>query len=918
MLIGRSAECAAVDQLLREVRGGGSGSLVVRGDPGIGKSALLGYAAESAQGFRVLQVTGIESEMEFAFAAVQQLCAPLIGHLGKLPGPQAEALRVAFGLADGAPPDRFLVGLGVLGLAAEDAVSQPLLCLADDAQWIDQTSLQALAFVARRLQRESVAIILAARVSAEVPDLTGLPERILGGLPDPDARALLTSVVPGRLDERVRDRIIAEAAGNPLAVLEFSQEVTETGDLAGGFGVSPWLPRPLADRVEERYLARTVALPAPARRLLLLAAAEPLGDPALLDRASRKLGMRMEDISPAELAGLIRVESRVTFRHPLVRSAIYRSAPASDRQVMHGVLADVTDAASDPDHVAWHRAHATFGPDEAVAADLERSAGRALARGGPAAAAAFLERAAALSPDAVRRADRTLAAARGKYDAGSTRAAGVLLATAQAGPLGELQQAQADELAARIMTATSRTGDAPAMLVRAAARFARLAPGLGRRTYLDAIMAAMLAVAGEGDAGWQDVARAARAAPAARDPGHADDLLLDGLVVQATEGYAAGLDSLRRAIAAFLAESPRSGVSVGVLWLACRTAMNLWDDESWYQLASRLVVSARGAGTLIDMPGALAALASVTLLTGDFAAAASLFGEAYTTAAAIGTYPSMHGQLALAAWQGQQAPEPGRQDGTAADQGNAGAGGADHPAGSDIWTYTTAVRCNGLGRYAEALAAAQRGSENADKLGYALWALPELAEAAARCGRGDLAAAATSRLAMTANASKTEWGLGMEARSRAFASTGAVAEEAYQEAIARLGATRLAAHLARAHLVYGEWLRREKRRLDARAQLRTAHEMLTAMGAGAFARRAEHELAATGERVRKRDIRPVVELTPQEAQIARLASDGRSNPDIAAQLFISPRTVEYHLHKIFTKLDISSRGQLTRALASRQ
>jgi DNA-binding CsgD family transcriptional regulator len=918
-LIGRVAERAAVDGLLRRVRDGGSGSLVLRGEAGIGKSAILEYAAAAAPGFRVLQVTGVESELELTFAALQQLCLPLAAHASRLPDTQASALRVAFGLSQGPPPDRFLVGLGVLGLAAEEAASRPVLCLADDAQWIDQTSLQSLALAARRLQSESVAVIFAVRAAAPVPELAGLPELALAGLPDQQARSLLASVVPGRLDDRVTERIIAEAAGNPLALLEFAREVTQTDGLAGGFGIShpasAWTQGPPADRVEERYLARVSAFPPPTRRLLLIAAAEPLGDPALLGRAAAAAGLSLRDLGPAELAGLVRVGTRVAFRHPLVRSAIYRSAPASERQEAHGFLAEATDPASEPDHCAWHRAHSTLGPDEAVASELERSADRAVSRGGPAAAAAFLERAAQLSPDPGLRASRTLAAAQARFDAGATGAAARLVAAAQTGPLGELRQARAEHLAARIMV-TAHTSDAPAALTAAAARFGPLDAELARRTYLDAIMAAMLIGAADDATGWPEAARAARAAPpppegqAGGPEAQADDLLLDGLATAAAEGYAAGLAPLRRAVAAFLAErQPRSGAAVGVLWLACRTAMNLWDDESWYQLGRRLLASSREAGTLVDLPAALSALAAATLLRGDFAAATALADEADAVIAVRGGPAVVHPRLALAAWQGRAGASGEMSRGTGLP------GSPGRPAGTDIVLYTTAVHCNGLGRYEEALAAAQRASERAGLLGYTLWALPELAEAAARCGRPDLATAALQKLEQTAGAAGTDWGLGVRACARAQASSGAAAEASYREAIERLGRTRLTAYLARAHLVYGEWLRREKRRTDARAELRIAAEMLSAMSADSFARRAERELAATGERIRRRDIRPVAELTPQESQIARLAADGQSNPDIGAQLFISPRTVEYHLHKIFAKLDISSRGQLARALS---
>ena len=911
-LVGRHPECSAVDELLRQVSDGASGALVVRGEPGIGKSAILDYAAKAAGGFLVLAVTGIESEMEVVFSGLQQACAPMAGRLGQLPPPQADALRVAFGLsAATVPPARFLVGLGALGLIAEAAAARPVLCVVDDAQWIDRASLHALGFAARRLQRESVAMIFGARAGFAVPELAGLTELALGGLTEADARVLLTAAVPGRLDEQVQDRIVAEAAGNPLALLEFSHEITESGDLAGGFGVSPGVARPLADRVAERFLARVAALPAATRRLLLLAAAEPLGDPGLLRRAGLTFGANISDLAPAELAGLVRLRAQVTFRHPLVRSAIYRSAPAVDRQAAHAALAEATVAEHDQDRRAWHRAHATLGPDEAAAADLERSANRALTRGGPAAAAAFLERAAALSPDPGERARRNLAAAQSKYDAGSPGAAGSLISAAVAGPIDELQRARADQLAARIATVIRTGGDPPGLLLQAARRFGPLDAALARRTYLDAIMSAMILGDPRGTR-WLQVAGAARGAPPAPASvrPRSDDLLLDGLAALANDGYQAALPGLRDALHAFRTEGSedpagaRSTGAVGVLWLACQTAMNLWDDAAWVELSGRLLALARVNGALIDYAGALNIAALVAVLSGDFTAAAACNEESDVIAVTTQTYAPVHGRLALAAWQGR----PGAV---------AAPGSGDRGTNRTVRQYTTALLSNSLGRYEEALAAAEPCCENADHLGYPLWALPELAEAAARCGRADLAEEAVARLAETTAMSGADWGLGMLARCRALVSAGEAAEAGYLEAIDRLGRTRIKAHLARAHLLYGEWLRRSKRRGDARAQLRIASEMFTAMGAGAFAARADRELAATGERVRRRDVRPVVELTPQESQIARLASEGRSNPEIAAQLYLSPRTVEYHLSKIFAKLDITSRGHLARALAAR-
>jgi DNA-binding CsgD family transcriptional regulator len=912
-LVGRSAECAALDRLLAEVRQGASRSLVLRGDPGAGKSVLLDYLTAAAAGYLVIRVTGVESEMEFAFAALQQACTPLLKHLGQLPGPQADALRAAFGLSRAGPPDRFLVGLGVLGLAAEEAAAQPLLCIVDDAQWIDQTSLQALAVMARRLYGESVGVIFAARSGTVRGELTGFDELLLPGLAEPDARELLASVVPDRLDERVRDRIIAEAAGNPLALVEFSREITDAGELAGGFGVSPWVTRPLADRVAERYLARVTGLPAATRRLLLVAAAEPLGDPVLLRLAGGRLGLGLGDLAPAEAAGLVRFDAHVAFRHPLVRSAIYRSAPVADRQAAHAALAEVTDAEQDPDHRAWHRAQATFGPDESAAADLEQSANRALGRGGPAAAAAFLERAAALSPERAERARRQLAAAQPKYDAGSPREAADLLAAAQAGPLNEVQRARADQLAARIATVIGSAGDAPRLLLSAAARLTPRDPALARRAYLDAFMSAFV-TSGSTRTSWQEVGWAARQAPPPAGPPAASDLLLDGLTAQAVDGYRAGLPALRaalRTLASGSAELPGTEM-VSVLWLACRVAMNLWDDEAFVVMARRMVAATHGTGAVLEYPSALGMAATANLLTGNLAAAAADVERLDAAIAVTGGIPAMHGRLALAAWQGRPgapAGEAGRRDD--------GAAGQDRASGLGVAAYTTALLGNGGGQYAVAAAAASTVIGRTDQLGYTLWALPELVEAAVRSGDPALAAEAAALLDQTTLPSATDWALGTRARSRALISQGEQAAELYTEALSRLGRTSVKPQLARTHLVYGEWLRRAKRKTDARVQLRTAREMFDAMGADGFAQRAERELAATGERIRKRDVQPVVELTPQEAQIARLVADGDSNPEIAAELFISPRTVEYHLHKIFGKLDITSRGQLARALATR-
>jgi DNA-binding CsgD family transcriptional regulator len=911
MLRGRGQQCGVLAGLLADVRAGRSRALVIRGDPGIGKTVLLEYAAETAQDFQVARAEGVESEMELPFAALQQLCGRMLDRLGRLPDPQREALEVAFGLRTGAAPDRFLVSLAVLGLLSEGAAEQPLLCLVDDAQWLDQASAQALAFVARRLDAESVALLFGTRDLGPGGDLAGLNEMVLAGLADADARALLASVLPGRLDERVRDRIIAESGGNPLALLQLPSEVT-TAELAGGFGVPS--TGPLAGRIEDSYRRRIAALPEQTKRFLLLAAAEPTGDPALLSRAAGNLGISAEDAAvPAETDGLLAFGDRVIFRHPLVRSAVYRAAPAADRRRAHRALAEATDPGTDPDRRAWHRAQAAAGPDEHIASELERSAGRAQARGGLAAAAAFLERAATLTPEPPVRAARALAAAQAKYQAGAFDAALGLAATADSGPRNEFQRAQADLLRGQVAFASSHGSDAPPLLLKAARRFEPLDKRLARETYLEALSAALFAGRLTLGGGVREVAAAALAAPPPAQPARAPDLLLDGLALVITEGYPAGVPMLREAVSGFCSADVSRDEGLRWLWQGCHGAGLLWDYGSWDLLSARRVKLARDAGALTALPIALSTRVGVHLLAGEFAVAASLVEEVESVIEATGSSIAPYAALGVAALRGLEAEaveliEAGTKDAERRGEGE----------GLSFVHWAAAVLCNGLGRYAEALAAAQQASEDTAADLFANWALAEIVEAATRSGGPELASGALQRLSATAAASGTAWALGIEARSRALVSDGEDAEARYREAIDRLGRTRLRWELGRAHLLYGEWLRRQNRRVDAREQLRTAHQMLAAMGADAFAERAARELHATGERVRKRTAEPPARLTAREAQISRLVGDGLSNPEIAAQLFMSPRTVEYHLHKVFTKLDISSRNQLHGALAGRR
>jgi DNA-binding CsgD family transcriptional regulator len=906
-LRGRRNECDALDDLLAGLRAGQSRVLVLRGEAGIGKSELLDYLVRSASGCRIARATGHEYEMELAYAGLHQLCAPLLELRGGLPDPQRDALGTAFGLSAAPAPDRFVVGLGVLSLLSEAAERQPLLCVIDDTQWLDNASVLTLAFVARRLLAESVGVVFAVREPSNVPELNGLPELVVGRLSDEEARALLDSALPGRLDELVRDRIVAESHGNPLALLELPRGLT-ADELAGGFGVPDVAPP--QTRVEQSFLRRLELLPDDTRRLLLIAAAEPVGDVSLLWRAADRVGIRTDAAVAAQSAGLIDLGSLVRFRHPLVRSAVYQAASLPDREQAHRALAEATDAEVEPDRRAWHRAHTTALPDEDIAAELERSADRAADRGGISAAAAFLERAAELTPDSAERGRRALAAAQAKIESGAPQAAHELLAVAERCPLDEFQRARLTRLRAEIVFALRRGSDAPPLLLDAAKQLERHDTGSAREAYLEAIGAAVFAGRLNGEVGPREVAAAARDAAPGREPPRPTDLLLDGLATRYTDGYVAGVEPLRRALRAFGEEGDEVAV-MRWFWLPWLVAGDLWDDEMWHELATRATRLGRDSGALLVLPLALGYRAFVHLHAGEFAAASALTEEAVAITEATGSAPVKYPSLLLAAWRGGEA-EPllddfGRDVANATSRGEGrGVGGVG---------YATAVLYNGLGRYDAALASARSACEY-DDLGVFGFSLVELVEAGARSGAHEEAAAALEQLVERTSAVGTDWALGVEAWSRALLSDGEAAEALYREAIDRLARTRVAVHLARAHLVYGEWLRRENRRVDAREHLRTAHDMFSGAGAEAFAERARRELQATGETARSRTDETRAVLTPQESQIARLARDGLSNPEIGAQLFISPRTVQYHLRKVFQKLEITSRNQLARLPAS--
>jgi len=906
-LLDRERERAALDGLLGDLRLGRGGALVVRGEAGVGKSALLEYVAGAAADMRVAQAGGVESEMELAFASVHLLCAPLLDRLEDLPGPQRDALGVAFGLQAGGAPDRFLVGLAVLTLLAEVAEERPLLCVVDDAQWLDQASAQVLAFAARRLLAEPVGLIFATREPGE--QFRGLPDLEVRGLPDQHARALLDSAVRVRLDEQVWDRIVAETNGNPLALLELPRGLSPA-QLASGFGLVGAQAVPA--RIEQGFRKRLEALPADTRSLLLVAAAEPVGDPVLVLRAAGRLGIAASAAEAASADGLLEIGTPVRFRHPLVRSAVYSAASLPERRAAHQALAEATDRDRDPDRCAWHLAAAAPGPDEEVAAELERSAGRAQARGGMAAAAAFLRRTVELTSEPARRSERALAAAQASLQAGAFDAAAGLLNIAAAGPLDELQQARVGLLRGQIAFASSMGSNAPALLVKAARQLEPLDAALARQTYLDAWNAAMYAGQFAGAGSLHEVAPAARSAPPPASAPQPSDLLLDGLAVLVTEGRIRAAPLLRRAARVF-AEGEitvEEGLRWG--WLATTAAAIVWEEEYWYATVARQLQSVRQAGLLVDLPIWVQTMAIMTAWRGDFAAAASLIAEAEAIAAATGSGFARYAAVFLAGFRGAEAEAAPLIEAVITAARAVGQG-----LGVQWSQWISAIMYNSLGRYEQALAEAQQAAEQAPELFISMWALAELIEAASRTGQTALAADALGRLAEATSTGQSDWGQGIYARCRALLSDGADAEGWYGEAVGRLSRTGFRSELARAYLLYGEWLRRQGRRADARAQLRTAHEMFAAIGMLAFAERARRELLATGEHVRVRTLDRQGELTPQEAQIARMARAGLSNPEIGGQLFLSARTVEWHLGKVFAKLEITSRRQLQQALPDR-
>jgi DNA-binding CsgD family transcriptional regulator len=909
--LGRDREIAALELLLAEAVAGQSGVCVIEGEAGIGKTAVLGRLEQLADGMQIARAAGVEPEMDLPYSGLHQLLLPFLGGLERIPAPHRAALRSAFGLDDGLPGNRFFIGMAALALLSDAAIRCPVFCIVDDAHRLDPASLDALGFAARRLVADRLAMVLTVRVQeTQIATLQGLAHVELDGLDERAAHELLRATVRGELDRTVAQRIVAETKGNPLAVTELARELSP--EQLAGFEPIPEL-MPLGARLEDLYIARIRAMPGNVQTLLLLAAADASGDLRLISRAGEKLGIGGETIEVApELAGFLDFPPAVRFRHPLIRSASYYGASPEERRRAHGALADASDPTLDSDRRAWHLAAAVMAPDESIAAELEASAERARSRRGSSSSATFLERAAELTPDDGRRAVRRLAGAEARLLAGQPGAARAALKQATPFLPDPNSQARGMRLDGMISLALGTPAGASTALMGAAEVFAAHGdPRAARHTLLHAFEAALIGgsfAGGEPDR-VLDAARAVTVAP--RTPG---DALLDAFATLERDGDVLGVPELGLALAEVAVTKSLTRETLSWLPLAWTAAAELYDDKSWQTITSRWTRAALTVGPLIALRPLLGRFPYFDVITGQFAAAERAFEEARELANASGE-PTLHSgytaaEITIRAWRGQQASSREVTRTVIAELTSLGRG-----AGIRLVHLATAVLELGLCNYVDALRAARR-AQGDDRL-LQLNVEPELIEAAVRCGELDTARSALDVLKARAGASGTDWGKGMLLRCQALLASPETAEELYVSAIEHLGRTLIVPQLARTHLLYGEWLRRQRRRRDARSQLRSAFDMLEELGAAGFAERAHTELRATGEHARRRTVETVDELTPQEEQIARLASDGASNMDIAMQLFVSVPTVSYHLQKAYRKLGISKRTSLSRALQER-
>lgn len=907
-MLGRAREQAVLDELLAAARQGRGGSLVIVGEPGIGKTSLLDHGIAAADGFRVATATGVQAEQELPFAGLQQLLTAIPDAAERLAGPQGQAIRVALGQAEHPIPRPFLLGMALLGLLSAASAERPVLCVVDDVHWLDASSVQVLGIVARRVERLPVAMVFVKRAGLDVDGVDGIADLPLGGLDEADSRTLLQSVAGGPMDEEVVARILLEASGNPLMIREATKASLLHLERAIG---SNGATLPMASRLERAFSSRMARLDEPSSCVLLLAAADPTGDPRLVARAAAVAGCTIDDLAPAEAAGLVRIGRRLTFEHPLVRSAAYGRATAEELRRAHAALAEATDRQRDPDRRAWHQALATFGLSEPVAAALEQSAGRAGARGGFLAAAAFYERAMRLAEAPATRIRCAVAGATALELAGAQPRALRMLQEARWDADDPVDRARLDVVRGRLLFTLERSARPVELFLSAAEALAPTDPAAARETYLDALSAATLAASGEDGSDIRSTAERASAAPPPAPDGHRTiDRLLEVMREMAVAEPAESLPLLRRHLQEFTDVADDPGSRARWLWIASRLAAIGWDERRWGDFIDEGVATARAAGALTAVAATITTGVALELLRGRGRDARALADEALEIWDSIAIPRAPYGIGAVAAWDGE--PE-GRALLTRVLQESAEHGeGMARP----FVHWASALNAVGDMRYDEALPHALAAARYPVVIVYSTWGLVEAVEAAARGGDHDAAAQALRRLAVSTGAAGTDWARGVQDRSAALVATEPdEAERLHLSAIDHLSRTALRAEQARADLLYGEWLRRQRRRGDARVHLDRALEVFTEMGAHGFRRRASGELAALGGSGPSATVSG--ELSMQEIAVARLASEGLSNSAIATRMHLSASTVDYHLRKAFRKLGISSRARLHLALAER-
>lgn len=909
MLLDRDSERRQLDQMVRAAARGMSGTIVVQGEAGMGKTALLDYTASTAEGMSVFRISGIEAESTFAFAALHRFLLPTVDRLDELPGPQRDALGAAFGMVRSAPADNFLVGLAALSLMAGAATQGGLLGIVDDVQWIDLESLHVLAFVARRLRADGIALIFGLRSTQEgLADLAGVPSLQVVGLPRGSALELLGHNVPGRFDMTIAHGLITDTAGCPLALIELCRMLTAE-EWTGSRPLSE--PIPISRQLEDHFRRQVNNLPRDAQTYLLVVAAESTGDPLLVRRVASDLGIGPDGETIAVREHFLSVASKIEFRHPLIRSAVYSGADPADRRQIHEAFAVLIDSSTYPERWARHRTASAAGVDDRLASKLEAIASIARERGGYSSEALLLTQAAELSEDQATRCARLLAAAGAAMTAGAHHQAESLLALARPGLTDPSSVAEASRLDGHLRVPLGQPAAAAALLLSSARQFLLIDKERGRKTLLEAFDAWLLSLQYTADTSELEVAEVALAARTGEDePTELWELLLDGTTLLLTGDHEKAGDQLRAA--AKILREDRVPTEDTARWFnyGMQVANELLDDRTYAAWVERVEGVTRDRGALVALVFTLTGLAEHKIRIGRFSEAEERYDEVTQISEAIGLPPGTWDSIRVGvlAWRGDDT-------GTRAmAQALIEAAAAEGSAAAEFQGYhALAVLELGAGRYADALIAAEYATVP-PRFGWTSLFLPLVVEAGIRSGNRAAAVRALTQLEQRAVASGTAWARGLLARSRALVVEDETAERSFIEAIELLETTLVVTDLALAHLHYGEWLRRRNRRMDARRELRTAYDDFGAMGAEGFAERARIELEATGERARRRTVKASLDLTPQESQIARLAGRGATNPEIGARLFISANTVDYHLRKVFRKLGVTSRRQLEQAL----